>query len=1043
MSSKDEKKEKSSSSKDKSSSSKDKKEKSSRHHDKDKESSHKDREHREHRDKDKEKDRSEKKSSSSSSSEKIKELETKLADRDELVKKLQAQVAELEKKQGGAKTSSVEAASEETEVDNGEITYESKTGKSIVLNAEWKGRSAGGSMDNITWRYNPQIFIKLSRTSEVTISLIQPETEGTFAGIGWYLLESPYDENKRVLSDGDELTVAKAKFARAQEVSGTFTLKKGMKPYVLIPATLDPNEESTFKVKIVSDAPLTAQLISKEQEWTNSILGEWSGDTAGGCPNFDSFVRNPQYLLNVSQQTKVSILLLQDKLEEFDPISFYVIKTEKDRKQKITERSEAKGENAIIQASFSNAQDSGIKTANFPPGSYAIIPCTFNPGHQAQFELYIMPEREVGPLVELKDAAVVSLNGEWKGENAGGCLNDVRKWRLNKQYQLLIKKDLELTIKLRQTNASDDPASLGFYIFNSPKRVVRPTKKSMVHKTKFVGRRDGLLEKVKLSQSDQPYIIVPCTYDPDVEAQYSIQIFSSDSTFTQFVELTELSSERELERSAANGEWKDHTAGGCLNYATWRNNPQFSLEVLKETEVNIFLTCDTDYDGMTPGFYIVDAPQNMNLCVDLNPEKVKWKAPFRETLEVGKTEVIPPGKYNIIPCTYKQGQECPFEVAVYAESGSVRLNAIRTGLLHAKGEWKEGNAGGCINSMVDWLNNPRFYVAVKQHTELACVIIQHPGSTNINLTDLKEIGFYVTNSDGDGNPKTNESGDLLAQAEFTPDRDAVAIFSLPACHWPYVLTPCTFNKDIFAPFEIYLLMDYENLEFVELSSKNIDIKPDEVVGAGESAQLREVKRRFKTLGPAVIDLVKITENIDKGIPEFMKWAGRQLLQNTSQFQDGISSWVNDEEPSFWTDYYEEEDPGEVEPASVPDAPPAPPAGGPPPPPPPKKGPPVNFSKPPKLGMVETGKQANISEDQLAALEQKKEARNYVDEMLNEIKGGLVKLKKAAPLPPKPKVEDPLLCAFDMTIITQRRAILEGLNDKDDDDWDNDWEDEKE
>lgn len=43
------------------------------------------------------------------------------------------------------------------------------------------------------------------------------------------------------------------------------------------------------------------------------------------------------------------------------------------------------------------------------------------------------------------------------------------------------------------------------------------------------------------------------------------------------------------------------------------------------------------------------------------------------------------------------------------------------------------------------------------------------------------------------------------------------------------------------------------------------------MGAGESAQLREVRRKFKPLGPAVVDVVKITEQVEKGVPEFMQW----------------------------------------------------------------------------------------------------------------------------------------------------------------------------
>lgn len=43
------------------------------------------------------------------------------------------------------------------------------------------------------------------------------------------------------------------------------------------------------------------------------------------------------------------------------------------------------------------------------------------------------------------------------------------------------------------------------------------------------------------------------------------------------------------------------------------------------------------------------------------------------------------------------------------------------------------------------LTNPRAYVAVKQHTEAAIVMIQEPQETEFDLNALKNIGFYITN----------------------------------------------------------------------------------------------------------------------------------------------------------------------------------------------------------------------------------------------------------------------------------------------------------
>jgi len=311
------------------------------------------------------------------------------------------------------------------------------------------------------------------------------------------------------------------------------------------------------------------------------------------------------------------------------------------------------------------------------------------------------------------------------------------------------------------------------------------------------------------------------------------------------------------------------------------------------------------------------------------------------------------------------------------------------------------------------------------------------------LDKLQEIGFYVTSSDGDGSPKTNEKADLVAQTAFAPDRDATCVCALPACHWPYVLTPCTFKPGVTGKFQLYLLTDHDNLQHVEFAAKNIVINAEDVQGAGESTELRELKRRYKSLGPAVVDSVKITEQLDKGVPEFMQWIGRQLLQTAAQFQDGLSAWTNGEEPAFWTEYYAEEDVEEVAAAPAggapgpPPPPPPPSAGGPPPPPPPKKGPVINFSKPVKAGMVNTDRTSSMTDEHISALENKAQTLLFVDEMLSEIKGGLSKLKKVTAPPPKPKVEDPLVCAFNLSVLTQRRAAIEGLNDKPDDDWDDD------
>ena len=47
------------------------------------------------------------------------------------------------------------------------------------------------------------------------------------------------------------------------------------------------------------------------------------------------------------------------------------------------------------------------------------------------------------------------------------------------------------------------------------------------------------------------------------------------------------------------GEWKGQTAGGCGNYATWKNNPQFGFSI--DQEMDVFITLmqkDTRMEGV-------------------------------------------------------------------------------------------------------------------------------------------------------------------------------------------------------------------------------------------------------------------------------------------------------------------------------------------------------------------------------------------------------------------------------------------------------------
>lgn len=54
---------------------------------------------------------------------------------------------------------------------------------------------------------------------------------------------------------------------------------------------------------------------------------------------------------------------------------------------------------------------------------------------------------------------------------------------------------------------------------------------------------------------------------------------------------------------------------------------------------------------------------------------------------------------------------------------------------------------------------------------MCIVLVQSPNVEVVNPDEYAAVGFYVTNSDEHGLPKTTDSADLIAKANFEQSRD--------------------------------------------------------------------------------------------------------------------------------------------------------------------------------------------------------------------------------------------------------------------------------
>jgi hypothetical protein len=170
-----------------------------------------------------------------------------------------------------------------------------------------------------------------------------------------------------------------------------------------------------------------------------------------------------------------------------------------------------------------------------------------------------------------------------------------------------------------------------------------------------------------------PFLIVPSLENPEIQAEYTLTVFSSNP-----VEIEKLEDSKNM---VISGEWNEKSAGGCHLYDrafetipdnfTWINNPKYllNLHTTQKTEVKITLSrpekawkkkiAVSAVDCMI-GFYVF--PGNTTPTKENCRSKVNF-VPMNEYSEVLELDGNPEG-YIIMPTTYKPKLKGPFIISV-------------------------------------------------------------------------------------------------------------------------------------------------------------------------------------------------------------------------------------------------------------------------------------------------------------------------------------------------------------------------------------------
>ena len=258
-----------------------------------------------------------------------------------------------------------------------------------------------------------------------------------------------------------------------------------------------------------------------------------------------------------------------------------------------------------------------------------VVPHTEAAGEIGTFELDISSESEL-KVSEPKDfQRKYSEESEWYQATSGGSEEFVIN---NPQYLLSTSKPLTCHVILSLVDPTVTlPCNVGLYVLK-PKTSgaslvsVEPFQDSsqVFLKPKFESNKGGFISRQNYSKNiliffeafvnldfkeEGKYVLVPCTQQAGVNAEFKMTILSNSRL--KLSALGNISHRIKLQ-----GEWNESNSGGCINYATWRLNPQFMLHVHEKVPLLIRLKRKPG-KGKLPkaGFYLAlnDSKQKKKL----------------------------------------------------------------------------------------------------------------------------------------------------------------------------------------------------------------------------------------------------------------------------------------------------------------------------------------------------------------------------------------------------------------------------------------------
>jgi len=141
-----------------------------------------------------------------------------------------------------------------------------------------------------------------------------------------------------------------------------------------------------LKVKAPDDSSARLDLSLATNDWkVQSLEGEWTPETAGGCRFHKTFDYNPQFSFRVPYPTKITILMTQ---EEADEAAGFVVFRGQGTKGALE-----------FESPYVRYQE-GVHTLSLSPETYTLVPTLLDAGKEGAFAISLFSDQEIQLMVK-------------------------------------------------------------------------------------------------------------------------------------------------------------------------------------------------------------------------------------------------------------------------------------------------------------------------------------------------------------------------------------------------------------------------------------------------------------------------------------------------------------------------------------------------------------------------------------------------------------------------------------------------------------------